>query len=235
MLGEQFLYKNKPTVQEMYQRSFQMGDTQITLEIEDTSGFFAYDFPAMVGVSLRSADAVLIVFSVTDKESWDSLGQLRDIVMEYGRPDIPMVMAGNKAEEEKRVVTRAAVEELVEGDWDDVYVECSAKTGENVSEVFRRLISLASLTSLDTDFQLVSVAEKGEKCKNAKRRSFAISASLSKSLTSPSRYFRRKSKSLQFEPEAFSELVEKSSHNGSRRVSNVPDFGKLLIALKTKD
>lgn len=81
----------------MYQRSFQMGDSLITLEIEDTSGFFAFDFPAMVGVSLRSADAVLIVFSVTDQESWDSLGQLRDIVMEYGRPDIPMVIAGNKA------------------------------------------------------------------------------------------------------------------------------------------
>ena len=45
----------------------------------------------------RSADAVLIVFSLTDQESWDSLGQLRDIVMEYGRPDIPLVIAGNKA------------------------------------------------------------------------------------------------------------------------------------------
>ena len=151
------MYKTKPTVQEMYQRSFHMGDTQVTLEIEDTSGLFAYDFPAMVGVSLRSVDAVLIVFSVTDKESWECLGQLRDIVMEYGRPDIPMVMAGNKAEEEKRVVTRAAIEELVEGDWDDVYVECSAKTGENISEVFRRLVSQASHTSLDTPLQLVSI------------------------------------------------------------------------------
>ena len=91
------MYKTKPTVQEMYQRSFQMGDSLITLEIEDTSGFFAFDFPAMVGVSLRSADAVLIVFSVTDQDSWESLGRLRDIVMEYGRPDIPMVIAGNKA------------------------------------------------------------------------------------------------------------------------------------------
>ncbi len=91
------MYKTKPTVQEMYQRTFQMGNTQITLEIEDTSGMFAYEFPVMLAVSLRSADAVLIVFSVTDQESWDGLGQLRDIVMEYGRPDIPMVIAGNKA------------------------------------------------------------------------------------------------------------------------------------------
>ena len=136
------------------------------------------------------------------------------------------------------MVTRAAAEQLVEGDWDDVYVECSAKMGENIGAVFRRLVSLASNTSLVTDLELVSVPEKGEKCKNARRKSFAISVSLSKSLTSPSRYFRRKSKSLQFEPEEFSELVEKSSHNGSRRGSHIPDFGKLLFAnshLRTKD
>ena len=135
-------------------------------------------------------------------------------------------------------MTRAVAEELVEGDWDDVYVECSAKMGDNIGAVFRKLVSLASNTSLVNDLQLVSVPGKGEKCKQARRKSFAINVSLSKSLTSPSRYFRRKSKSLQFEPEEFSELVEKSSHNGSRRGSLLPDFGKLLIApphLKTKD
>ena len=49
----------KPTVQEMYQRDFMNGDNRILLEIEDTSGFFAYDFPAMLDVSLSSADNVI--------------------------------------------------------------------------------------------------------------------------------------------------------------------------------
>ena len=58
MLGEEFLYKTKPTVQEMYQRSFKTsssssGERMITLEIEDTGGMFSLDFPAMVGVSVR--------------------------------------------------------------------------------------------------------------------------------------------------------------------------------------
>ena len=45
-----------------------------------------------------------------------------------------------KAEEGEgeRVVTRAVAEELVEGDWDDVYVECSAKNGDNIGAVFRQ-------------------------------------------------------------------------------------------------
>ncbi len=115
--------------------------------------------------------------------------------------------------EGERVVTRAAAEELVEGDWDDVYVECSAKIGDNIGALFRRLVSLASNTSLGTqDLKLISVAKKGEKCKLARRKSFAIVSvsSLSKSFD---KYLRRKSRSLDFEPDELSELGDKSSHN----------------------
>ena len=55
----------------------------------------------------------------------------------------------SKAEEGQgeRVVTRAAAEELVVGDWCDVYVECSAKMGDNIGAVFRKLVSFASKPS----------------------------------------------------------------------------------------
>ena len=67
LLGEEFNTKYKPTIQEMYQRSFLMNEKSLILEIEDTSGMFAFDFPAMFGISLRSADVVLLVFSVDDE------------------------------------------------------------------------------------------------------------------------------------------------------------------------
>ena len=67
LLGEEFSTKYKPTVQEMYQRKFMMDEKSLILEIEDTSGMFAFDFPAMFGISLRSADVVLLVFSVDDE------------------------------------------------------------------------------------------------------------------------------------------------------------------------
>ena len=40
------------TVEEMYRGEFEVGSTKFTLDIEDTSGTFAWDFPAMVEVSL---------------------------------------------------------------------------------------------------------------------------------------------------------------------------------------
>ena len=35
----------------MYRGEFEVGSTKFTLDIEDTSGTFAWDFPAMVEVS----------------------------------------------------------------------------------------------------------------------------------------------------------------------------------------
>ena len=43
-------YNYQATVEEMYRGEFEVGSTKFTLDIEDTSGTFAWDFPAMVEV-----------------------------------------------------------------------------------------------------------------------------------------------------------------------------------------
>ena len=57
----------------MYRGEFEVGATKFTLDIEDTSGTFATDFPAMVDVSLGHADAVLLVFALDDSESFEQV------------------------------------------------------------------------------------------------------------------------------------------------------------------
>ena len=37
----------------------------------------------MVGVSLQSADAVVLVYAVNDEASWDEVARLRDTVIRY--------------------------------------------------------------------------------------------------------------------------------------------------------
>ncbi len=39
-----------------------------------------YEFPAMRSVSLKSADAFLLVFSLDNPESWEEVARLRDMV-----------------------------------------------------------------------------------------------------------------------------------------------------------
>ena len=106
-------------------------------------------------------------------------------------PDMPIVIAANKTdtevendeeEEEKRVISREAAEHLVVDDWDNVYVECSAKLNENITHVFQHCVSLASNEMLDDNIQLIS-APSGKK-KVERRKSVNISYSTQLSVSS---------------------------------------------------
>ena len=141
----QFLYDQfnswyKPTVEEMYRGEFEIGPRKLFLDIEDTSGSFACDFPAMVEVSLNAADAVLLVFAVNDKESFEQVALLRDVVIRCRGSDMPMVVAGNKTDL-ARSVDMVEMEAVVQCDWECGYVECSAKENDNIQAVFMELLS----------------------------------------------------------------------------------------------
>jgi len=139
-LYDQFCPEYKPTVEEMYRGEFDIGaEKKLSLNIEDTSGTFAWDFPAMVEVSLSAADAVLLVFSHDDPESLETVGHLRDLVMKLRGPDMPMVVAGNKTDVEP-ALEREQTEALITCDWEHAYVGCSAKENSNIGAVWRELL-----------------------------------------------------------------------------------------------
>jgi len=139
-LYDQFCPEYKPTVEEMYRGEFDIGaEKKLSLNIEDTSGTFAWDFPAMVEVSLSAADAVLLVFSHDDPESLETVGNLRDLVMKSRGPDMPMVVAGNKTDVDG-ALEREQTEALITCDWEHAYVGCSAKENFNIGAVWRELL-----------------------------------------------------------------------------------------------
>lgn len=96
----QFLYrqysaKYKRTVEEMHHGRFTVDGVKMDLDILDTSG--AYEFPAMRALSISSADAFVLVYSVTDPESFRQAAAIRDQIVETKRgADVPIVVVGNK-------------------------------------------------------------------------------------------------------------------------------------------
>ena len=123
----------------------QVGNSKISLDIQDTGGSYAEDFPAMVKCSLASADAVLLVYSIANLNSFDHLSRLRDLVHQERGEEMPLVVVGNKTDLERQI-PREEAEATVLCDWENGYVECCAKDNLNVTAVFRALLVQAKFS-----------------------------------------------------------------------------------------
>lgn len=111
-LISQFLYgtfteKYKRTIEEMHHADFNVSGVPLTLDILDTSG--SYEFPAMRALSISSADAFILVYSVVDATTFEEVRVIRDQIIETkGTTEVPIVVVGNKFDlaNDKRQVSR---------------------------------------------------------------------------------------------------------------------------------
>lgn len=94
----QFLYniftpKYKATVEEMHDVDFNVSGIHLKLDILDTSG--SYAFPAMRDISIKSADAFILVYDVHDANTFLEVKTLRAEILSK-RGSVPIVIVGNK-------------------------------------------------------------------------------------------------------------------------------------------
>ena len=146
-LQDTFEPKHQRTVEELHSKEYDIGGVKVTVEILDTSG--SYSFPAMRKLSIQNSDAFALVYAVDDPESLEAVKRLRDEILEVKEDKYtPIVVVGNKADcVEKRLVASDDVLSTVELDWNNSYLEASAKENDNVVEVFRELLQQANLPS----------------------------------------------------------------------------------------
>ncbi|XP_011170934.1 ras-related protein Rap1 [Solenopsis invicta] len=145
----QFLYstfspKYKRTVEEMHHGDFNVSGIQLTLDILDTSG--SYEFPAMRDLSIKSADAFVLVYDVNDSNTFLEVKTLRAQILST-KGAVPIVVVGNKIDlvETEQEVETESTRELVTAKWENGFVEVSAKENLNISQVFKELLIQAKL------------------------------------------------------------------------------------------
>lgn len=124
-----------PTIGAAYStKKLGIDGNQFLFEIWDTAGQERYE--AITPLYYRSAEAALIVFDLTFEESFTKAKEwLKRLRKERPDPDMPIVLVGNKCDREDRNVDDALVQEFVEEN-NLQYFETSAKTGENVEDMF---------------------------------------------------------------------------------------------------
>eukprot|EP01091_Cochliopodium_minus_P021426 TRINITY_DN979_c0_g2_i8.p1 TRINITY_DN979_c0_g2~~TRINITY_DN979_c0_g2_i8.p1 ORF type:complete len:198 (-),score=35.34 TRINITY_DN979_c0_g2_i8:38-631(-) len=134
-----FMDEYDPTIEDSYRKQVKIGEKETVLDILDTAG--KEEFSAMRDQYLRNAEGMIIVYSITSRDSFDEISIFRDQVLRVKDEDFfPLVLIGNKCDlEDEREVTRKEAEEMAKS-WNIPFFETSAKMNTNVNEAFLSII-----------------------------------------------------------------------------------------------
>ena len=112
---------------------FKVNDLKLKLQIWDTCGQEMYR--SLVQGFYRNTSLALVVYDVNQKKTYESLDTWLKDIRQHTEQDLPIFIAGNKSDLEKSVGSEEARVFAV-SNRTKYFVECSAKTGYNVKEIF---------------------------------------------------------------------------------------------------
>ena len=110
-------------------------DKIVKLQIWDTCGQEAYR--SLISSFYKNSSLAIIVYSIDNEQSFYNLETWLDEIKTQTHPDLKIFLIGNKADlEDKRVVQKSTAEELVKERNINLFLETSAKSGQNAQLVF---------------------------------------------------------------------------------------------------
>ncbi|XP_034032962.1 EF-hand calcium-binding domain-containing protein 4B [Thalassophryne amazonica] len=146
-------------------KTITMDGSQVALQIWDTAGQERYR--SITKQFFRKADGVVVMYDVTAEQSFVAVRQWLTSVKESAGEEIPIMLMANKTDRQaERQVQRASGEKLSKN-YSLIFYECSAYSGQNVSE---SMLHLARILKQQEDrekemtIQLSSPLEKKKSC-----------------------------------------------------------------------
>jgi len=111
-----------------------LNDTTVKFEIWDTAGQERYH--SLAPMYYRGAQAAIVVFDITNAESFDKAKAWVGELQRQGSPNIVIALAGNKCDlANKRCVATASAQAYADENG-CLFMETSAKSNTNVTELF---------------------------------------------------------------------------------------------------
>ncbi|GLD59087.1 ras-related protein Ral-B [Lates japonicus] len=133
---DEFVEDYEPTKADSYRKKVVLDGEEVQIDILDTAG--QEDYAAIRDNYFRSGEGFLLVFSITEHESFTATAEFREQILRVKAEEdkIPLLLVGNKSDlEERRQVSVEEARGKAE-EWGVQYVETSAKTRANVDKVF---------------------------------------------------------------------------------------------------
>lgn len=139
-----------------------MDDYDIQLQIWDTAGQEIYR--SITRSYYRGAQVAIIVYDITKKETFDAIPIWLNEINSNCTPECNKILVGNKSDcENERDVSQSATTEFLQ-QHDITMIETSAKTGQNISDLFEEAISQylartgAEVTRKETTTEKIEIA-----------------------------------------------------------------------------
>ncbi|KAM3857223.1 ras-related protein ralB-A-like [Diretmus argenteus] len=132
---DEFVEDYEPTKADSYRKKVVLDGEEVQIDILDTAG--QEDYAAIRDNYFRSGEGFLLVFSITEQESFTATSEFREQILRVKEEDgIPLLLVGNKSDLEERRQVTAEEAAARAAEWGEQYVETSAKTRANVDKVF---------------------------------------------------------------------------------------------------
>lgn len=134
-----FVQDYDPTIEDSYRKQCVIDDRVAHLDILDTAG--QEEFSAMREQYMRTGEGFLLVFSVTDRASFEEISRFHTQILRVkDKDDFPMILVGNKSDlENERTVSTSEGQEASRK-LKITYLESSAKQRINVDAAFHDLV-----------------------------------------------------------------------------------------------
>ena len=123
---------------DFHSKNVEIKGTAIRLLLYDTAG--QEKFKSLIPMYIRDANIIIVVYDITNKDSFIHTEHWVNETKDLKRDDAIFVLVGNKIDlEDKRAVTSKEAENFA-NEKGFLFHEVSAKTGEEVQELFTSVI-----------------------------------------------------------------------------------------------
>jgi len=134
-----FMEKYDPTIEDFYRKEIEVDGAPSVLEILDTAG--TEQFASMRDLYIKNGQGFVIVYSITSLQTFQDIRTMKDSIMRVkGTDRVPMILVGNKCDmnhqREVHTTEGLSLSQL----WECPFLESSAKSTQNVNEVFIEIV-----------------------------------------------------------------------------------------------
>lgn len=155
-----FIGTTQPTISGVHDYHYDKDGNKIDFKIWDTAGQDTYR--SLVPFYWQKAHVIIVVFDVTNKESYDALQEWHRFIPEPIKNTALLVLVGNKKDlSDSRVVDTVKAEDTASQLDYARYFEVSAKSGEGISDLWDFIATSPEIGDISPDDEPAPLPPEG--------------------------------------------------------------------------